>query len=376
MVDVTTPVPDGTVIGVVIGGKMHGYNLLNDTAGADAMGLVTATPAANTMLGRLKAIETAIGAATYYPATQPVSGTVGVTGTFWQATQPVSGTVGVSGSVAVTGTFFQATQPISAAALPLPSGAATASGVASVVTALGSPFQAGGSIGNTTFASTQSGAWNITNITGTISLPTGAATSAKQDTGNTSLGSIDTKLSGTLAVAPVAGENHIGAVGGHSAVVTQTFSRPANSTPYVLGDLVANSTTAGSVTPLSLAAARVNAGTGCIRRVRLSTTKTGLAGSDVFRVHFFSTTPTVDNGDNGAFAVNGRASGHLGYVDVVLDRVFNDGACGIGVPASGSEITFVAGGGVTTIFALIEVRGAYTPASGETFVVAAEVFRD
>lgn len=44
---------------------------------------------------------------TNWPATQAV------TGTFFQATQPVSGT------------FFQATQPISAAALPLPTGAAT-----------------------------------------------------------------------------------------------------------------------------------------------------------------------------------------------------------------------------------------------------------
>lgn len=40
----------------------------------------------------------------------------------------------------------------------------------------------------------QSGTWNITNVSGTVSLPTGAATSAKQDTGNTSLGSIDGKL--------------------------------------------------------------------------------------------------------------------------------------------------------------------------------------
>jgi hypothetical protein len=45
--------------------------------------------------------------------TQPVSGTVAVTGTFWQATQPVSGT------------FWQATQPVSAASLPLPTGAST-----------------------------------------------------------------------------------------------------------------------------------------------------------------------------------------------------------------------------------------------------------
>jgi hypothetical protein len=40
----------------------------------------------------------------------------------------------------------------------------------------------------------QSGTWNINNVSGTVSLPTGAATEAKQDTGNTSLSSIDGKL--------------------------------------------------------------------------------------------------------------------------------------------------------------------------------------
>lgn len=67
---------------------------------------------------------------------------VPVTGTFWQANQPVSIS---NASLAVTGTFWQATQPISVASLPLPAGAATNS-------ALGSPFQAGGNIGNTGFA--------------------------------------------------------------------------------------------------------------------------------------------------------------------------------------------------------------------------------
>ena len=38
---------------------------------------------------------------------------IAVTGTFWQTTQPISGTVAVSGSVPVTGTFWQATQPVS-----------------------------------------------------------------------------------------------------------------------------------------------------------------------------------------------------------------------------------------------------------------------
>ena len=91
------------------------------------------------------------------------------------------------GSVSVSN--FPSTQPISATSLPLPTGAATAANQSSIITALGSPFQAGGSIGNTTFASTQSGTWNLNNIAGTISLPTGAATAALQSTINTTLGS-------------------------------------------------------------------------------------------------------------------------------------------------------------------------------------------
>jgi len=46
---------------------------------------------------------------------------------------------------------------------------------------------------------TQSGTWNITNISGTVSLPTGAATAANQATEISSLSSIDTKLTTTNA---------------------------------------------------------------------------------------------------------------------------------------------------------------------------------
>lgn len=47
----------------------------------------------------------------------------------------------------------------------------------------------------------QSGVWNINNISGTISLPTGAATTLLQSTANTSLSSIDTKLPSNLTVS-------------------------------------------------------------------------------------------------------------------------------------------------------------------------------
>lgn len=49
-----------------------------------------------------------------------------------------------------------------------------------VNTALPAGTNAIGSITNTSFAATQSGTWNITNVNGTVSLPTGAATAAKQ----------------------------------------------------------------------------------------------------------------------------------------------------------------------------------------------------
>ena len=42
-------------------------------------------------------------------------------------------------------------------------------------------------------ADTQSGTWDVTNVSGVVSLPTGASTAANQTTGNSSLSSIDTK---------------------------------------------------------------------------------------------------------------------------------------------------------------------------------------
>lgn len=76
--------------------------------------------------GSLPAGSNAIGSVSVsnFPATQPVSGTVAVSN--FPATQPVSGTVAVTQSTSpwiVDGSGF--TQPISASALPLPTGAAT-----------------------------------------------------------------------------------------------------------------------------------------------------------------------------------------------------------------------------------------------------------
>lgn len=56
MSDALIPLAAGSPIGDIIGGKLHGRDQLFDTTGTDAMGLVAAAPAPQTLLGRLKAL--------------------------------------------------------------------------------------------------------------------------------------------------------------------------------------------------------------------------------------------------------------------------------------------------------------------------------
>lgn len=74
-----------------------------------------------------------------------------------------------------------------------------------------------------TVAATQSGTWNIADVTGTVSLPTGASTSALQTTGNTSLGTIAGAVSGSemqvdIVAALPAGTNAIGKLAANDGV--------------------------------------------------------------------------------------------------------------------------------------------------------------
>jgi hypothetical protein len=100
-----------------------------------------------------------------------------------------------------------------------------------------------GSIANTAFASTQSGTWNITNISGTISLPTGAATAANQATLITqtkSLSQAATSTSSNVTAATssttllAANANRLGGaiVNDSTAVLYIKLSATASSTSY------------------------------------------------------------------------------------------------------------------------------------------------
>ena len=150
-----------------------------------------------------------------------------------------------------------------------------------------------------------------------------------------------------------------------------SFTRPSDTTAYAAGDLVANSTTAGSVVALSFTVARYTAGGAAILRARLGKSTTTLAGA-VFRLHLYTSTPgTISNGDNGAFSTSGVTTtpSYIGWIDIVCTQTFTNGAIGFGVPDVPIFVKLASG---TTIKGLLEVKAAYTPGNGETFAVMLE----
>lgn len=169
-----------------------------------------------------------------------------------------------------------------------------------------------------------------------------------------------------------AGTARIGKVGADADIVGGNFTRPADTTAYASGDLVANSVTAGSVVPITITASLANDGKVAIPRVRLKKSNTSLTNAS-FRVHLYKSSPTCTNGDNGAWLTT--ESTYIGAFDVTMDRAFSDGAKGTGVPLIGNFVLAEMASGTMTIFALIEARAAYPPASAEVFTLACEVLQ-
>jgi hypothetical protein len=147
-----------------------------------------------------------------------------------------------------------------------------------------------------------------------------------------------------------------------------SFTRPADTTAYASGDLMANSTTAGSVVPMTFSPVTRGASRSAqIRRVRISKTGTSVTNASV-RLHLYNTsTITAANGDNGAWSTSAAAS-YVGSVDVTIDKAMTDGAAG--------NATCEFNTGSISLYGLLEARGAYTPASAEVFTVTLESVED
>lgn len=147
-----------------------------------------------------------------------------------------------------------------------------------------------------------------------------------------------------------------------------SFTRPNDTTAYASGDIVANSTAAGSVVPMSFTVGRFTGSGIFISRVQIAKSGTSTTNA-AFRLHLFKDLPTVTSGDNAALAMGGLAN-YIGQVDVTVSQALNDGTKGFSDNTLRTIHTFPTTGGI--IYGLLEARGIYTPVANEVFTVTLE----
>lgn len=147
-----------------------------------------------------------------------------------------------------------------------------------------------------------------------------------------------------------------------------SFTRPNDTIAYASGDLVANSTVAGSVVPVPFVISRSSTSGVSINRVRLAKSGTGITNAS-FRLHLFMDVPTLNSGDNAAISFGGL-SNYIGQIDVTVGQALTDGAKGFSDNNVRSITTFPAA--ANTLYGLLEARGAYTPIAQEIFTITLE----
>lgn len=296
------------------------------------------------------------------------------------------------------------TQPVSASSLPLPTGAATAAkqpalgaaGTASsdVITVQGitsmTPLKVDGSAvvqpisdnsgsitvdNGGTFAvqAAQSGTWNVTNVSGTVSLPTGASTAAKQP----ALGTAGSSSADVISVQGVASMTPL-TTGGISKLISSSITRPSDTTAYAAGDAVTNSTSSPVVVTFSNMC-RVSGGSGVIVGASLIDSANQSTKGD-FELYLFDTTFTPDN-DNAVFTpTDSELETALGFISFSSSFAKSgdatSGASGNAMYASSmsNPIPYVCG--TTSVFGGLVVRNAYTPVSAEKFTIRLQIQQD
>jgi len=160
-------------------------------------------------------------------------------------------------------------------------------------------------------------------------------------------------------------------VAGRKVSVSATeMTRPANTTAYTAGDVVSDSAIATSLLDF-VDFARVNGGTGYIVGARLVTDKKSITPR--FRVHLYNASNLTVAADNAAF--DSRyvdAPKRIGWFDLPAMTTGTDTTTSTESASQDMTIRlpFVAAGGMRFLYAVLEVLDAFTPCSGQTFLLS------
>lgn len=143
---------------------------------------------------------------------------------------------------------------------------------------------------------------------------------------------------------------------------TASFTRPNDTTAYASNDLIANSVTAGSVTPMSFS---VPTGYGSAAKViGVKIQKSGTTATNGnFHLRLYASSPTCANGDNGAWSTS--LSGYLGKIDPAIVEAFTDGCTIVEGQSTATPLILSS----SPIYGLLVADAAYTPAAQEVFTI-------
>jgi hypothetical protein len=156
-----------------------------------------------------------------------------------------------------------------------------------------------------------------------------------------------------------------------------SFSRPADTTSYAQGDLVANDVDQGDVIPLRFGVGKLGYGTGKVVGGRLHKDDETVTNAD-FILHLFTAEPDPSVGDNaqlnstGTYAVASLES-YIGSItfDMTTGAAATSGSLTESVALTAPlyfdlELETNAG---RVLYGLLEADAAYAPASGEIFKI-------
>ena len=161
-------------------------------------------------------------------------------------------------------------------------------------------------------------------------------------------------------------------------LVETTITRPADAVAYAAGDIIGTTTDAGTSTSVLTFAnvARANAIGGVVASVMLIDSVNAATNIDC-DIFFFNTT-LAQQADNVAFAAtDAEMATCIGVVSIVGTdgKESSNNIAYNGIMPSPGNIPFVPDAGSRNIFAVIVVRNAYTPASGEIFRVRTWIYQ-
>jgi hypothetical protein len=151
-------------------------------------------------------------------------------------------------------------------------------------------------------------------------------------------------------------------VDGRAYRAAVTITRPSNTTAYTAGDVIGD--TGGSAV-ITLPNIGASGGYVLFQSVRLLIGSTSVpSGMGAFRLHLYTATPTAI-ADNAAFdLVSGEVANYAGYIDLPAPQDLGSTLftqtdyCGTAVKLASAS---------TSLFAELETRGGYTPASGTAY---------